>query len=136
MRMHNGFFFDLHKELNTNVEFINRVQKEMQDINNAQESGDNTAVTFHVANLLRMCDYNPAILTPYYFPNFAKGKPMTLWSRPHAVAMMSVIPTGELTVQASRQIGKCVAGDTKLQIRDDSTGTESTITIEELFDSI
>ena len=42
---------------------------------------------------------------------------MTFWSRPHAFSMMAFIPNGTLTIQASRQIGKCVDGNTYIKTK-------------------
>lgn len=51
-----------------------------------------------MTELLRTCDYNPSLLVPYFFPAFPEDKPMTLWTRPHAMSMMAFVPNGTLTV--------------------------------------
>ena len=72
-------------------------------------------------------------LVPMFFPKFNNNKPMSLWSRPHAIAMMSIAPNASITIQSSRQIGKCLTGDTLLHCKD-SSGTVSDIPIGQLFD--
>lgn len=89
----------------------------MHDMELAAESGEDDAFRYHMLQLLRLCDYNASLLVPYFFPKFPDDAPMTLWERPHAISMMSFIPNGTLTVQASRQIGKCLAGDTVITIK-------------------
>lgn len=86
-------------------------------------------------DLLRECDYNPSLLLPYFYPDFLDGEPMTLWSRPHAFAMMALIPNGSLTIAASRQIGKCVSGETKVFIEENKGGVYP-ITMKELFEEM
>lgn len=97
----------------------------------AANEGKDEEFKHHMHELLIACDYNASLLVPYFFPKFPDDKPMTLWERPHAISMMAFIPNGTLTVQASRQIGKCVGKDTELQIIDN--GEEMTLTIEQLF---
>lgn len=86
-------------------------------------------------DLLRECDYNPSLLLPYFYPDFLDGEPMTLWSRPHAFAMMALIPNGSLTIAASRQIGKCVTGDTKVFVEKDKGGVMP-VPMKELFEEL
>lgn len=131
--MSDTMFLDLQKEMTTNIDFINKVERIIHAINLADKEGKREEKASHVLDLLKLCEGNPALLTPYFFPNFSRGKPMTLWSRPHAFAMMSMIPTGELTVQASRQVGKCVTGDTLVRCK--SGEEDKTITMQDLWDS-
>lgn len=67
----------------------------------ASKEGKDEEFRHHMHELLRLCDYNASLLVPYFFPKFPDDKPMTLWERPHAISMMSFIPNGTLTVQAS-----------------------------------
>lgn len=97
----------------------------------ASKEGKDEEFRHHMHELLRLCDYNASLLVPYFFPKFPDDKPMTLWERPHAISMMSFIPNGTLTVQASRQIGKCLDADTKLVTK--VSGEEKQLTIAELF---
>lgn len=99
----------------------------------ASNSGNDDEFRSAMLDLLRLCDFNASLLVPYFFPKYPDDKPMTLWERPHAISMMSFIPNGTLTVQASRQIGKCVAGNTLLQLK--INGVEKSMTIEDLFNT-
>lgn len=94
-------FLDIQRELTMNTTFINNVTRVYMDMVNADKSGDREAFREHMTELLRMCDYNATLLAPIFFPSFTEDGPMTFWERPHAMAMMSVVPTGTLTVQAS-----------------------------------
>lgn len=124
-------FFDLQKELTTNPAFAEDLQAIMTELITAETERDIALSKEKMTQLLRKCDFNPSLLLPYFFPVFSDAGPMTLWSRPHAFAMMAHIPNGVLTVAASRQIGKCVAGDAKLKV---CIGKEEKeITAEDLF---
>lgn len=120
-------FFDLQKAITTDVNFSNRIQKLMHDLALAESSKDTEAVKHLTLEILRTCDYNASLLVPFFFPKFAGNKPMTLWSRPHAFSMMAVGAGNIYTIQASRQIGKCLTGNTVLECKDGAC------TIEELF---
>lgn len=127
-------FFDLQKKMTTDTEFAGKATNLLQtirrmDIENRPKERDAA-----ILKLLRGCHYNPSLLVPMFFPDFSMKKPMTLWSRPHAVAMMSIAPNASITIQSSRQIGKCLVGTTKLHCKID--GNEEVMSIEDLFDSI
>lgn len=124
-------FFDLQKAITTDVNFSNRIQKLMHDLALAEASKDTEAVKHLTLEILRSCDYNASLLVPFFFPKFAGNKPMTLWSRPHAFSMMAVGAGNVYTIQASRQIGKCLSRKTKLCCK--TQNTEEEITIEDLF---
>lgn len=128
----NDKFFDLQKALTTNPEFCNKVVKLQQNIQRAAEAKDRAALRHELSELLRLCDYNASLLVPFFFPKFSGEKAMTLWSRPHAFAMMAFGADLTITVNASRQIGKCVAGDTVLEVKNED-GTVNSCTIEDLF---
>lgn len=125
-------FFDLQKELTTNPAFADDLQKIITELITAESERDIALSKEKITQLLRKCDFNPSLLLPYFFPAFSDAGPMTLWSRPHAFAMMAHIPNGVLTVAASRQIGKCIAGDVRLKVQIDQAD-EQEITAETLF---
>ena len=131
MNMPTAKFFDLQKAITTDVTFNNKIQKLMHDLTLAEASNDKEAVRNSMLELLRACDYNASLLVPFFFPKFSGSKPMTLWSRPHAFSMMAVGAGNIYTIQASRQIGKCLSGKTKLYCK--TQNTEEEITIEDLF---
>lgn len=68
------------------------------------------------SKLIRLCEFNPSLLMSFFYPDFLDGEAMRLWTRPHAFAMMAMVPNGSITIAASRQIGKCVAGDTEVTV--------------------
>lgn len=121
-------FFDLQKKLTTDQDFCEKVQGLMSDVATAYARGNVDLVKKKNTELLKLCAFNPSLLLPYFYPDFLDGEPMTLWSRPHAFAMMAMIPNGSLTIAASRQIGKCITGEAKINVN------KKRITIKELFD--
>lgn len=129
--MTSAIYSDLYKDLTTNPDFCNKISKILKDIELADRAGNMEAVKQHVQELLVACNFNASLLVPYFFPRFPEFEPMTLWTRPHSFSMMGLTLLGSLTVQASRQIGKCVAADTLLQLKEDDV--EETITIKDLF---
>lgn len=126
-------FFDLQKELTTNPAFVTRCERIMALLRKAAAEGNRAGVSEEMHRLLRLCDYNPTLLVPIFFPHFPEEAPMTLLTRPHAISMMSFIPGGSLTVEASRQIGKCLAASTKVTVRDSAEGDGMQVSMEELF---
>lgn len=132
----NALYFDLYKELTTNPDFANKMEKEFKAVLLADKSGDVQARNFHLMNAIRACDYNMSLFVPYFFPDFVRGKPMTLWSRPHAMAMMAMAPNSSVTIAASRQIGKCCCINELLRLKDTKTGVETTSSIGGLFEEV
>lgn len=126
-------FFDLHKKMTTDATFAGRIEEYLKYIHKADVMGKFKERDKATEGLLRECRYNPSCLVPMFFPKFNNNKPMSLWSRPHAIAMMSIAPNASITIQSSRQIGKCLTGDTLLHCKD-SSGTVSDIPIGQLFD--
>lgn len=125
-------FSDLHKALTQNPDLHRAIQRQVYLIDEADRKGDVEARKTALLNLLRLCDYNLSMLVPYFFPKFIGNKPMSLAARPHSYAMMTTGANLTLTIQASRQVGKCLAGNTKLHCKVD--GNEQVMTIEELFE--
>lgn len=129
--MTSSIYSDLYKDLTTNPDFCNKISKILKDIELADKAGNMEAAKQHVQDLLVACNFNASLLVPYFFPRFPEFEPMTLWTRPHSFSMMGLTLLGSLTVQASRQIGKCVDGNTELQVK--INGSEKKLTIKELF---
>lgn len=127
-------FFDLQKNITTDVKFIEKISKIQIELQKAADAGDDDAFRHYQVLLLRACDYNPSLLVPYFFPKYPNDKPMTFWSRPHAFSMMAFIPNGTLTIQASRQIGKCIHSETRLKTRSQN-GEMGEETIEQIFEN-
>lgn len=125
-------FFDLQKKLASDPTFGEDVKSLLSDIAEAHATGNAKKLKAKNTELLRLCSFNPSLLLPYFYPDFLDGEPMTLWSRPHAFAMMAMIPNGSLTIAASRQIGKCVTGETEVKVKVGGEGARK-MTMEELF---
>lgn len=129
--MTSAIYSDLYKDLTTNPDFCNKISKILKDIELADKAGNMEAAKQHVQDLLVACNFNASLLVPYFFPRFPEFEPMTLWTRPHSFSMMGLTLLGSLTVQASRQIGKCVDGNTELHVKIDDS--EKVMSIKDLF---
>ena len=128
-------FFDLQKALTTDPAFKNDVNRLSLKVATMEDEGKmlgDADMNNAMKALLQKCDYNPSLILPYFFPNFSDEKPMTLWKYPHAFSMMSFVPNGSITIQASRQVGKCVAGGTVVTCRTEA-GSEVDMSIKALF---
>lgn len=128
-------FFDLQKELTTNQAFAQHVQGLLNKIAYAEKSGDRAEVEGAVTNLIIQCRCNPGLLVPYFFPKYPDDEPMTLWSRPHTFAMMALSSNTSLVVQASRQVGKCLTGDTEINVRN-TDGVAEKISMKNFFEDV
>lgn len=128
----NNVYFDLYRELTSNVDFINKITKIMKSIELASKARDFEAGRYHIHELLQACEFNASLLVPLFFPKYPEFTPMTLWTRPHAFSMMAFTLLGSMTCQASRQVGKCVAGNTVVTVRT-KDGTQD-MSIRDLFD--
>lgn len=124
-----AMFFDLQKSITTDTDFIDKIQGIQDKMQKAADANDDDEFRYQQLLLLRACDFNPSLLVPYFFPKYPNDKPMNFWARPHAFSMMAFIPNGTLTIQASRQIGKCVDGNTKV-----TTKTKNNINTQTLKD--
>lgn len=112
-----SIFFDLQKKLMDDTQFMTEMMSLQSQILAASTSHNLPLLQTSLGKLLRTCDMNPSLLLRYFFPNFSDNQPMTLYSRPHAFAMMAHIPNGSLTIAASRQVGKCVTGETEVMVK-------------------
>lgn len=124
-------FFDLQNKLVSDPVFIAKVGNVMDAINKAEAAGNKLETSKYMLKLLDMCEYNTSLLVPFMFPKYPVNKPMTLWTRPHAMAMLSYLPNATITVCTGRQTGKCTTGDTKVNCR--VGGKERDMTIADIF---
>ncbi len=133
-RMDNEYpmFLDLQHKLVTDADFCERTIQLMNSIEAADNIGDSLLSDKLLGQLIMACGFNPSLALQHFFPNFQDGQPMTLWSRPHAFAMMALVPNGSITIAASRQIGKCISGDTKVTVCIEEEEPKKT-TCKELF---
>jgi len=69
-----------------------------------------------IASIWKDCGHNFSLLTPYFFPSFPKGKPMSMLDRPFNMCMMFSLPFWNVTMRGSRQIGKTTTLGTRVRI--------------------
>lgn len=79
------------------------------------------------AQLVTRCRFNFGLLMPFTFPKYPIDEPFSIVRRPFMFAMTSLTPNSTITLKAGRQVGKCVAGETKL------VTTRGLKTLESLF---
>jgi len=84
-------------------------------------------------DVLRMCDFNAALLVPYFFPAYPKELPLSLSRRPFQAAFMDVQVGGYITAVTGRQSGKCIKHNTLLQTRENNTTGAAIKTAEEVY---
>lgn len=126
-------FLDIQSKLTSDPEFIAKAGSLMDAISRAYASGDKSSMDRAMLDMLRLCEYNTSLIVPFMFPKYPFNKPMTLWNRPHAMAMLAYVPNASITVCTGRQTGKCMSGGTKLKCRVD--GKRKSSTAKELFDA-
>ncbi len=86
-------------------EFVRDLNEVVADFEAHPKGTDGAKATLQ--RLLQLCNYNPSLLVPYYWPDYPQpGKGMSLMDRPFQIALMEVIAGLEVTVRAGRQIGK------------------------------
>lgn len=127
-------FFDLHKHLTLDASFRNKIERAQKKYQQAYKARQVTASREYLADFMRLCHCNPGLLVPHFFPSYPKNKPLSLSSRTFTYAMMGVTPSSSIVFQGSRQVGKCVAGDTKLTTKR-ADGAVQQETIKNLFDN-
>lgn len=127
-----GVYLDLYRKLQVDSDFKQKVLNIASELNKAEETKDTDKKKALLMQMLKLCDYNTALLVPYFFPNFDEGKPLSLMGRPYAFSVMSNTANTSLTLQASRQVGKCLADDTMLTVVDVSNNKHKT-TIKNIF---
>jgi hypothetical protein len=102
-------FLDLGYKLKNDIDFRHDIQKKLHilaALENSSRASDIQQRNDSLMGILRMCDYNLGVLAPYYFPNFADGKPLSFLSRPFSFAMTHIQVGGYTCLRGSRQIGK------------------------------
>ena len=83
---------------------------------------------------LVISDFNLAPLLGYYYPNYPDG-PYSLKDFPfaHCYYMLNLGENSYTTLRGSRQIGKCVHGNTKIRIKNKKNGLIKTVSIKDLY---
>lgn len=104
-------YFDLYHAARTQHGFgsqVNALKRELQTL----ERRSPTPKVLHrrqelMIDFLKLCDFNPGFLVPYFFPRYPENKPLSLLRRPFAFAMYNFMPAGYTAIRGSRQISKC-----------------------------
>lgn len=109
--------FDLYNKLMTEAAFSARLEKLSTELAHAERKaeasgGGSDLVRDILLDIYRMCDFNSGLLVPYFFNRYPETAPLSLLSRPFMFEMLKMQIGGSTTIRASRQIGKCVDGDT------------------------
>lgn len=107
-------FFDLEHRLRTDPNYANQVQRASaafsKAVNRARsDPAARPAVSPHALNFMRVCNYNPILLSRYYFPISFGGNPLSFRRYPLAYYLMAFQPELDITVMGSRQISKSVS---------------------------
>jgi hypothetical protein len=134
------FSFDLETIL-ARPEFADKSKliarlREVNEAHNAWHSKGSGAQNVAKLNsqFIRDCGHNYGLLMPFIFPKYPTERPLQFEKRPYMLAMSSMLTPMTLTLNAGRQVGKCVEGDTQLVVR--RFGRESNVAIRELFESM
>lgn len=103
--------FDLDHKLRTDGLFkdkINKLIRQMQDYEQYKDVSHkfNKLYKESILALLKLCHWNIALLIPYYYPKYAKGKPLSFEHYPFAMEMYDISPFTTTIIRGSRQIGK------------------------------
>ena len=130
--------FDLYSELIENTAFRAQIQAKSKMLKTAEQAfiagtGALEAIQQPIAEILKLCEYNPALLTPHFFPAYPRDTPLSLLARPFMVEMLKFQIGGFCVLRAGRQVGKCVSAKTKVTAEID--GTIQTITCASLFNT-
>lgn len=124
--------FDLYANITKNVAFRNKINKLMGEFHLACKSKNKVLKSQLFNQILLLCQGNPSLLMPYFFPDFHRKKPLSLITRPYAFYLGMFSPGGFSCIRSGRQVGKCPHGNTKLKLRN-SNGLRYEDTIENVF---
>ena len=134
-------YLDLYKTISSEGEFRHKISKLATEIHHLEKQVKsdpvhNTAIAERMADIYRLCQYNPTLLVPYFFPKYPYDKPLSMLSRPFSVAMLDFQFGGYTVIRASRQIGKCLTVNTLCNFRVTETTdnkTEKKMSLGEVF---
>ena len=69
-----------------------------------------------ISAVWKECGMNFSMLTPYFFPRYPKGKPMSMLDRPFNMTLMFLLPHWLFVLRGSRQIGKSTSLGTRIRM--------------------
>jgi hypothetical protein len=104
-------YLDIPWELKSNPAFARQIESITSDLANLEELVESypqhrPRLDVKMTELIQACDYNMGLLVPYYFPQYPKENPMSLFDRPYSFAIFNFQIGGFTVIRASRQIGK------------------------------
>ena len=102
-------YIDLAWELKENPTFRGKIVRyvdEVQRISRSNRPEEKARAKLILADIWRECNFNVALLMPYFFPLFDQGKPFRVGRRPANYALYSLCPGGATTIRGGRQFGK------------------------------
>jgi len=134
-------YLDLYKTFSSEGVFRHKIQSLATEISTLEkrvktDPAHNTAIAERMADIYRLCQYNPTLLVPYFFPKYPYDKPLSMLSRPFSVAMLDFQFGGYTVIRASRQIGKCLTFNTLCNFKvseSASTVVEKKMSVGEAF---
>ena len=130
--------FDLHTKLCTDIKFAHKLNYLVNKIHRFHlESKTNPQKKKQMADavliLLELTHYNLSPLVPFYFPRFDSGQPFSFKDYPFAMELYDVRSHQITTLRGSRQIGKCLSGNTLCKFRNKKTGDVQELTAEKAY---
>lgn len=97
---------DLYVKIKNDAEFQRQVLGLTDALHRAEAGKDRSASRKASAELLKLCNYNPSLLVPHFFPQYPRTEPLSLLKRPFTIALMDKHVGGFTVIRGSRQIGK------------------------------
>lgn len=115
-----SYQFNLAHRLQSDMrlkERLSSLQTRMADLEGLSASGEAYLRERNqiIMSIWKDCGYNYSMLTPFFFPDYPKGKPMSMLDRPFNMALMFSLPYWSFTLRGSRQIGKEQPMDSEVQ---------------------
>lgn len=138
-------FFDIEKLIRTDPFFYDKLEKCIKRIVDLQKqlrvsNSDTLQKLYHEAfhEYLSLTNFNISPLLGYYYPTYPLGTPYSLKDFPfaHIFYALNVGANCSTIFKGSRQISKCVTGDTMCTFKNKNTGQIVKLSIKEFFDYI
>jgi len=104
-------YLDLEYRLRTDGEFRTELQRRQLRLEHLERLSARSSACideYHDAlySYIELCNFNLALLTPYFWSNYPKDKPLHFADFPFAFQMFNYQPGGFMVFRASRQISK------------------------------
>jgi hypothetical protein len=105
-------FFDLYGAVQSNPKFVADISRHFANIDKIEKkvgaaiASNSEDAAAELGAVYRKCAFNPGLLFPWFFPTAFNGQPLSLRTRPFAMALTSMNVGGSTTIRGSRQISK------------------------------